>query len=74
MDKANVGKRESSEEWLTGQRQTERQGLPLSFQRERKQTPSAERMTQSETAWEKSVEAVNSSPKKKAMKLCCTFQ
>lgn len=33
---------------LIGQRQTERQDLPLSFQRERKQTASAERRRQSQ--------------------------
>ena len=33
-------------EGLVGQRQTERQDVPLSFQRERKQTASAERSEQ----------------------------
>lgn len=48
VDNANGEKRESSGEGLIGQRQTERQDLPLSFQRERKQTASAERMRQSQ--------------------------
>lgn len=51
------------QQWkLTGQRQTERQDLPLSFQRERKQTASAERRRQSQgqLGGKKSVEAANS--------------
>lgn len=46
--KQTEGKRESIGEGLIAQRQTERRDLPLSFQRERKQTASAERMTESQ--------------------------
>lgn len=43
---AERSKERSSGGGLIGQRQTERQDLPLSIQRERKQTPSAERRRQ----------------------------
>lgn len=41
-------KQESSRGELIGQRQTERQDLPLSVQRERRRTASAERMRHSQ--------------------------
>lgn len=47
-------KQESGGGGLSGQRQTERQDLPLSFQRERRPTASAERMKrESGRAWRK---------------------